>query len=85
MGVDTWIGPLSPPNWHLASSLHLRAEVEGQAKSTGRHGVFRRTDVLAYRRAGVPAWAWLLIGAAAGGIGVWLTRDRLEKLAGYFG
>jgi len=36
-------------------------------------------------RAGVPAWAWLLIGAAAGGIGVWLTRDRLEKLASYLG
>jgi hypothetical protein len=30
---------------------------------------------------GVPWWAWLLIGGAAGGIAVWLTRERLERIA----
>jgi hypothetical protein len=31
-------------------------------------------------RSGVPGWAWFVMGAAAGGVAVWLGRRQLERL-----
>jgi hypothetical protein len=28
----------------------------------------------------VPGWAWVIIGAAAGGVAVWMGRNKIERL-----
>jgi hypothetical protein len=63
----------------MAAAPHVRGALDaigGPRGLMGRAFGFGPDEL----EAGVPWWAWLLIGGAAGGVAVWFTREKIERL-----
>jgi hypothetical protein len=63
----------------IAAAPHIRGAINsigGPKALVGRFLGFGAPEM----EAGVPGWAWLVIGAAAGGIAVWMGREKIEHV-----
>lgn len=61
----------------VAAAPHIRRAVDsigGPKAVFGRILGFGQSEM----KAGVPAWAWLIIGAVGGGIAVWHFRYEID-------
>lgn len=70
---------MNPVEQAIAAAPHMRGAISaigGPKGLVGRLLGFGADEM----EAGVPGWAWLILGAAGGGLGVWYLRERIERL-----
>lgn len=65
----------------VAAAPHMRgmlASIGGPKAIVGRLLGFGEAEMAA----GVPGWAWFMIGAGAGAVGMYFGKDRVQNLLG---